>query len=202
MNLKLHYEWKNAGQLTSRSFVCGYCGSPLASQLGYVGRKDHGGGHNSWAHLYICHFCSRPTFFDDSGEQVPGIAFGNDVGDVTDKAVNDLYNEARRATSANCHTAAVLCCRKLLMHIAVAKGAKAGDSFASYVDFLAEKNYVPPDARTWVDHIRQKSNEANHDINIMAAQDSEELLSFLEMLLKIIYEFPATVRKKYPQKTS
>jgi hypothetical protein len=36
----------------------------------------------------------------------------------------------------------------------------------------------------------------------MTAQDSEELLSFLDMLLKIIYEFPATVRKKYPEKKS
>jgi len=90
-----------------------------------------------------------------------------------------------------------MCCRKLLMHIAVAKGGEAGKTFAHYVDFLAQKNFVPPDARAWVDHIREKGNEANHEINIMKPEDAQELLSFLAMLLKIIYEFPATVRKKY-----
>jgi hypothetical protein len=147
MNLQMRYSWKDLEQLSSRSYVCGYCGSPLASQFGYRAQHDHGGAHYSRAYIYICHFCSRPTYFDDTKEQVPGGTFGNDVRDVTDQAVHNLYNEARRATSANCHTAVVLCCRKLLMHIAVAKGAKAGDSFGSYVDFLAEKNFVPPDAR-------------------------------------------------------
>jgi len=112
--------------------------------------------------------------------------------------VRVLYEEARCATSAGCNTAAVMCCRKLLMSLAVAKGAKEGEAFTYYVNFLAEKNYVPPDAREWVDHIREKGNEANHQITLMKPEDAQELLSFLAMLLKIIYEFPATMRQKYP----
>lgn len=87
------------------------------------------------------------------------------------------------------------------MHIAVSKGAKAGESFVSYVQYLADHNYVPPDAKDWVDHIRQKGNEANHEIAVMSRADAEELLSFIEMLLKVIYEFPAAVRQKYSAKS-
>jgi len=82
------------------------------------------------------------------------------------------------------------------MHIAVAKGAKAGDSFVSYVEYLASHNYVPPDAREWVDHIRTKGNEANHEIVIMKKGDAEDLLAFSEMLLKLIFEFPASIKRK------
>ena len=82
------------------------------------------------------------------------------------------------------------------MHIAVSKGAALGDTFFNYVQFLADKNYISPEAIEWVDHIRQKSNEANHEIIIMAKEDAEDLLTFSEQLLKTIYEFPATVKRK------
>jgi hypothetical protein len=146
--------------------------------------------------IYICHQCGRPTFIDDSGKQTPGAVFGNPVNDIQDKSVESLYDEARSATAAGAYTAAVLCCRKVLMHIAVSRGAKAGESFISYVQYLADKNYIPPDARDWVDHIRTKGNEANHEIAIMAKADAEELISFLEMLLKVIFEFPAVIRRR------
>jgi len=48
------------------------------------------------------------------------------------------------------------------MSIAVAQGAKEGQSFLSYVEYLANAGYVPPNGRHWVDHIRTKGNEANH----------------------------------------
>lgn len=64
------------------------------------------------------------------------------------------------------------------MHIAVSKDAPAGESLISYVEYLADSNYVPPDARDWVDHIRKKGNEANHEIILMQKEDAEELLSF------------------------
>jgi hypothetical protein len=99
-------------------------------------------------------------------------------------------------------TAAVLCCRKLLMHIAVEKKAKEGLSFQTYVEYLSEKNYIPPDGKEWVDHIRDKGNEANHEIKIMKKEDAEDLLIFMEMLLKFIYEFPSKVKKRKEQEVS
>lgn len=91
----------------------------------------------------------------------------------------------------------MLCCRKLLMHIAVGKGADEGRNFVEYVEYLSSKGYVPPDAKNWVDHIRTKGNEANHQIVIMSEEAARDLMAFAEMLLKLVYEFPAA-SKKYP----
>ena len=56
--------------------------------------------------------------------------------------------------------------------------------------------FVPPNGRIWIDHIRNKGNEANHEIKLMVKQDAEELILFSEMLLKFIYEFPNKVPSK------
>ena len=74
------------------------------------------------------------------------------------------------------------------MNVAVSLGAKEGDAFVSYVSFLADKGYVPPNGKHWVDHIRTKSNEANHEIALMSKEEAERLLTFVEMMLKFIYE--------------
>lgn len=85
--------------------------------------------------------------------QFPGMPYGNPVDGIPGKSISDLYNEARNAMSVSCYTASVLCCRKILMHIAVEKGAKLSDPFVKYVEHLATANYIPPDAKIWVDHI-------------------------------------------------
>ena len=185
--------WKDILKIESRSYVCGYCGHPLASENGWIG-YDTQSRIVGW--IYVCHSCTRPTYFDSTGGQTPGIAFGNPVAEIPIKDVADLYEEARRATSANAYTAAVLACRKLLMHIAVSKGAEKDKGFTYYAKYLADKHYVPPDAVGWVDHIKDKGNDANHEIVIMDKADARDLLMFSEMLLKVIYEYPASVRKK------
>lgn len=189
---KVH-KWREIQKIESKSYVCGYCGHPLASEDGWIG-NDTQSRIVGW--IYVCHSCKRPTFFDTKDGQTPGIAFGNPVAEIPIKDVADLYEEARRATSANAYTAAVLACRKLLMHIAVSKGAEKDKGFTYYAKYLADKHYVPPDAVGWVDHIKDKGNEANHEIVIMDKADAKDLLMFSEMLLKVIYEYPAAVRKK------
>jgi hypothetical protein len=111
------------------------------------------------------------------------------------KDVESLYAEARSSIAASAYTGAALICRKILMHIAVEKGADEGKSFQFYVEHLANVGYVPPDGKGWVDHIRTKGNEATHEIVITQKADAEELFSFLEMLLRFVYEFPARISK-------
>jgi hypothetical protein len=115
--------------------------------------------------------------------------------------VEALYQEARSCMKVNSYTSAVITCRKLLMHIAVEKGADKGKSFLEYVDYLSQKGYVPPDGKGWVDHIRTKGNEANHEIKIMSPPDAGDLISFAEMLLKFVYEFPAKMKPSSPAPT-
>ncbi len=98
--------------------------------------------------------------------------------------------------TVNAYTGAVLCSRKLLMNIAVSKGAAEGLSFLEYVDHLASKGYVPPDGKEWVDHIRTKGNEATHQIKIMKKEDAEDLITFVEALLKFIYEYPGIIAER------
>jgi len=107
--------------------------------------------------------------------------------------LNALYEEARRCTGQNCFTGAVLLCRKMLMNIAVQQGAAEGLKFIEYVNHLAQAGFVPPNGKHWVDHIRKKGNEATHEIAVMSEQDARDLLSFIEMLLRFIYEFPSMV---------
>lgn len=120
------------------------------------------------------------------------MAPGNDVNELPNE-LKAIYDEAHQSVSVNANTAAVLVCRKLLMHIAVQQGAEPGGTFISYVEFLADNGFVPPNGKGWVDHIRKKGNEANHEIVLMENDDAVELISFAEMLLKFIYEFPARV---------
>lgn len=177
-------EWSNLGRLQAKEYSCGHCGRLVASREGYASNAP------SFL-IYICPNCADPSYFTPSG-QIPGVAPGNAVASLPED-LNALYNEARRAISVNANTASVLACRKLLMNIAVSQGAQAGQTFVSYVDFLADNHFVPPNGRGWVDHIRRKGNEATHEIALMTPEDAGELILFAEMLLKFIYEFPARV---------
>lgn len=189
-------EWDETRNLPSKSYVCGYCGCALASEKGWGASLPETGNSKYRAFIYICHQCTRPTFVDEDGEVLPGTLFGDVVKYIPDDLVEKLYEEARKCTGAGSYTAAILCCRKLLMHIAVSKGAKEGQNFLTYVEYLSNNHFVPPDAKDWLDHIRKKGNEANHEISIMGREDAEELLTFVGMLLKVIFEFPSTVKKK------
>jgi hypothetical protein len=98
----------------------------------------------------------------------------------------------------NAFTPAVLACRKILMHVAVEKGAKKGESFVSYVNYLDSAGYIPPDGNAWVERLKTKGNEADHEIVIMTHDDAKLLLDFAEMLLKSMYEFPERLKESSP----
>ncbi|HOW50458.1 MAG TPA: DUF4145 domain-containing protein [bacterium] len=179
------------GEVTSHQYICGYCGNKVASSQGYHTQDTPGG---LFAYVYVCPHCKKPSFIH-AHVQIPGVVPGNDV-DHLPEDIAALYREARNAVSIGANTAAVLACRKLLMNIAVSKKAKEGESFISYIDYLANEGYIPPNGRDWVDHIRSKGNEATHEIKLMGKDDAEDLISFAEMLLKFIYEFPNRVPRK------
>lgn len=183
--------WYNTAPLPSKNFKCGYCDNIVASDKGYPGNYA---GNDFFSTVYICPHCTNAIFFL-RGKQVPGVRLGEDVKHLP-KEIQALYNEARDSSAAGAPTAAILICRKMLMNIAVTEGAEEGLKFIEYVDYLANKGYVPPNGKDWVDHIRQKGNEATHEIKLMTAEDAEELISFTSMLLKFIYEFPSRVPVK------
>ena len=186
-------QWQNITTISTWKFICGYCGYNVASTQGFF-TQDQTDGYQGY--LYVCPNCTCPTF-THGPKRVPGVAPGNPVGHLP-VDIEALYTEARQAVSVNANTAAVLACRKLLMNIAVNHGAKEGGSFVSYVEHLANAGFVPPNGRAWVDHIRSKGNEATHEIRLMSSTEAVELISFAEMLLKFVYEFPNKIPSSQP----
>jgi hypothetical protein len=163
----------------------------VASAQGYIARPSFGPAPPS-AFIYICPSCGSPTLCDERGDLFPKSPPGKPVANVPDDLVA-LYDEARRSAGAEAFTASVLTCRKILMNIAVEKGAEEGRPFTHYVQYLDDQGYIPPNGKSWVDYIRKRGNEANHEIALMNQQDAIKLISFIEMLLRFIYEFPSMV---------
>jgi len=183
--------WRSLQPLPNKAFKCGHCGERVSSDRGYrVGRNPDGSGPHIGG-SYICPNCVGPTLIMP-GVQFPGPPMGNAVARVP-ADLDQLYKEARDCARAGCYTASVLLCRKMLMNLAVAQGAAEGSTFLRYVEYLADQGYLPPNGRHWVDHIRLKGNEATHEIAVMNETDAEELITFTEMLLRFIYEFPSMI---------
>lgn len=185
----------NVKSINSREYTCGFCNCFVASNLGwnyYVSSVDPYDADLQLSSIYICPNCDNPTFFDGTkdDEQTPGVLAGNEVSDLPQE-VHSLYTEIRKSYAVNAYTAAVMACRKLLMHIAVEKGAEKNKPFVYYVDYLEEKHFLPPDSKAWIDSIRAKGNEANHEVTIMSHEDAKSLIDLFEMMLKFLYEFPS-----------
>jgi hypothetical protein len=177
--------WLNTGNPSARAYRCGYCGQLVSSNVGWYANG------NPQGHVRICPHCNRPTFYVDGDDTlIPGSLPGDEIQHLAPD-VAAVYLEARQAMSVGAYTAAVLALRKLLMHIAVGCGANQGDTFVAYVTYLQTNHFVPPGANVWVDRIRQRGNEANHQIVLMRKAQAEELLTFIQMLLKLVYEYPA-----------
>ncbi len=77
------------------------------------------------------------------------------------------------------------------MNVAVSEGADKGLKFWQYVRYLADEGHITIKAKTWVDHVRDKGNDANHEIEMMEREDAERLIKFSEMMLKTMFEYPA-----------
>jgi len=181
------FSWNQASTMETRSFRCGHCGEAVASNVGYL--TD--GGSSSKSRIYICHFCNRPSSFIED-VQIPGPLFGGAVKHLP-LHIEKLYLEAQKSIGASAFTGCVLLARKMLMNIGVDLGASPNGNFLSYISFLADQHFIPANARGWVDHIRSKGNEANHEVILMTETDAKELMGLTEMLLKIVYEFPLGV---------
>jgi len=187
--------WADLQSMQPIIYTCGYCGRDVSSEKGY---KTHGISEvkGQSGGIFICPMCKGPTYNPPQEKrQIPGASCGQSVRHVPNE-LNMLYEESRDCVTNGNHTAAVLLFRKMLMHIAVQLKAPENRNFIEYVEYLSDQGYVPPNGKQWVDHIRKKGNEANHEIKLMDEQDAKDLLMFIEMLLKFIYEFPNLIPSK------
>ena len=90
--------------------------------------------------------------------------------------------------SVSAYTAAELMCRKILMHVAVDKGAKAGLHFVTYIKYLEDQGYSTPPMKKWVELIKNHGNEATHEIAETDVERAEGTIMFTAELLRLTYE--------------
>ena len=177
--------WNDTKSIGAQDYICGYCGFDVAPDIGWLSA-----GHS--ASIRICPQCNGPTFFSPEGRQWPGARLGGNVAGLT-KEVETIYKEARDCLSVSAYTAAVMACRKILMNIAVAKGAKEGQQFAPYVDWLLTEGWAPKGSEGIVKYVKDRGNEANHQIVAKDKDEAERVLKFTEQLLRNMFDLASLV---------
>ncbi|MGH2396665.1 MAG: DUF4145 domain-containing protein [bacterium] len=125
---------------------------------------------------------------------VPAVQAGPIVEGLPDP-VKEVYDEARRCIGVKAFTAAELLCRKILMHVAVEKGASEGHPFAHYLAFLLTNGYIPSQAQQWVDVIRQHGNDSAHGLVPPNADRAQGTLELTAILLRMVYELEYKAKK-------
>jgi len=178
------------------TYTCGYCNTMVSGFV--VSAYDTVLGHVRWV---LCTNCGYGSVVND-GRLYPKTLFGPIIEGLPQN-VEEAYQEARSCMSVSAYTACELLCRKILMHIAVEKGAKEGESFSEYLSILGEKGYITPPMGKWVDLIRQHGNKAAHLLEPPDRTRAESTIMFTAELLRLIYEMEHMANQYTPKpKTS
>ena len=177
-------------------YVCGHCDTNVSGAV--VSRYQNGEGIISWL---LCPNCAEGSVRTSNGSTYPGAAFGPSILGLPDPVAKS-YAEARACIQANALTACELICRKILMHVAVDKGAAEGESFAAYLTYLETQGFVTPPMTKWVALIREHGNLATHRIEIPDRQRAEGTIIFTAELLRLVYEMEFLSGKYVPSPPS
>ncbi len=179
--------WGSTSTPKTLSFICGYCNKEVASNVGW---EKYNSGYSAEEFVRICPCCNKPTYINESeSEQTPGIVYGSSILFLPEN-IGNLYNEARNCFSINAYTSVIMCCRKLLMHIACEEGAGENLAFGKYVQYLKDNGYVTKPGQAWADSILKMGNIANHTLENYSTTEAELIMRFTEIMLKTIYETP------------
>jgi hypothetical protein len=137
-----------------------------------------------------CPNCGEGSVKPKHGSPVPGAAPGGVIGNLPPD-VAGAWADARAAYSAGAYTASEMMCRKILMHIAVdVAGSEPGKSFVEYVNDLQGKGYITTGLLGVVDRVRQRGNDANHELRSSTQQDATVTFQITDHLLRSTYELP------------
>ena len=178
------------------SISCGHCGETVSAAVVASIEGTHG-ANIKWMQCPKCHDGSVRTL---DGSVYPGALFGPSIdGLPTD--VEAAYQEAQACMIVNAFTATEGMCRKLLMHVAVDKGAKEGATFASYIDHLVAEGYVTPPMKEWVKLIKDHGNEAQHRLAMPSRERAEGTVLFTAQLLRMVYEMAHLAAQFAPSDT-
>ncbi len=163
--------------------ICAHCESKVGSIVLAFIIEDTSSNRYSWV---VCPNCTRGSIVDFNRNVIPKIKFGKKINNLPSD-IEKAYEETRACHSTNAYTGSVLLCRKIIMHVAVDKGAKEGESFVNYLTYLEKNRFITPNMKIWVDHIRNEGNTANHTSLISDSKTSKSILCFTSRLLDLVY---------------
>jgi Domain of unknown function (DUF4145) len=172
------------------TFVCGNCSTKVTGAV--ISAYDKVDGPILWL---LCPSCADGSVKCRNGVIYPISTEKPDLQGLpedTEKAFTEAYG----CFSIKAYTACELICRKILMHVAVDKGAKPGDTFEHFIDYLEAKGYVTPPMKPWVHRIRLNGNESTHELKSPDELRTKDTLLFTSELLRLIYEMDF-LSKKY-----
>ena len=75
------------------------------------------------------------------------------------------------------------------MGICVQEGAKEGETFKYYVDYLCKEGHVPKKMQGRLDDVRTLGNEATHSMTASTPDDAQLIFRFLSHVLRAMYEW-------------
>ncbi|MEZ7511159.1 DUF4145 domain-containing protein [Bacillus pumilus] len=185
-----NYFWADSHDVEKEKYTCGYCNSLAAPTYGYLTHEYIESERKSGSKILICPNCRNPTHINGIGQQFPPISIIKGIRQLPEN-IQDLYKEVCDSFSVNAFTGASILARKMIMNIAIEKGDKKDKSFIQYVEFLVNEGIVPKSAEKWLDAVRLNGNIAAHNIEKSTKEETQKLIDFLEMLLRIVYEFEA-----------
>ncbi|NOT04525.1 MAG: DUF4145 domain-containing protein [Anaerolineales bacterium] len=174
-------------------YTCANCNTNVSGAV--VSAFNNGYGVVKWL---LCSSCGEGSVQLSNTLIYPSASFGPIIDGLPDD-VKIAYTEARNCISTNAITACELMCRKILMHVAVEKGAKEGDTFAAYLTHLEGLGYITPPMKIWVGLIRENGNEATHLLATPPRERVESTLFFTAELLRLVYEMEFLARKYVPK---
>ena len=100
------------------------------------------------------------------------------------------------------YTGCELLCRKILMNVAVDRGAAEDKSFEHYVDYLKDNGHITTSLKDMTDIIRRNGNQSTHKIGQPDPERAEYTIEFTAQILRSIYEVESQFSKYQDSQTS
>ncbi len=179
-------------------YTCAYCDTKITGAV--VAHATAPGSMTPNTKWLVCTGCGGPSVVTPSGQVYPSVPFGPLLEGLPTE-VNAAYSEARQCFSVSAFTACELICRKILMHIAVDKGAKEGDTFEHYIAHLESLGYVTPPMKAWVKLIKDHGNKSTHRLAAPDTTRAQSTLMFTAELLRLTYEMDYISQQYVPSPT-
>ena len=148
----------------------------------------------------LCPSCGRGSVQHDD-TILPSLLSISQVGGLPSD-ICQVYDEARKSFAVEAYTGCELLCRKILMNVAVDRGAAEDKSFEHYVDYLKDNGHITASLKDMTDIIRRNGNQSTHKIGQPDPERAEYTIEFTAQILRSIYEVESQFSKYQDSQTS